>query len=302
MTEQDYKKLLKGNLIEYRTSLNLPDDVTFGIEIEYENIVKDTVSYLLKEEESYNLIGWKNKSEFDISEYNTLNEEMNGEINSPILRDTQYTWESLEAILNLLDNNGAIITEKCGGHVNIGAHILENNNKYWRNFLLLWILYEKEIYKFSSGEFLKLRNNINIFIKRICPYLLIESILECNNKYYLLSISNVLHDRCHDIYFKEFPNQTFIEGNRIEFRIPNGTLSKEIWQNYINFFVKFLLSTKKEIDIEKILYKINNNEHNAVELADLVFDNDIDKEYFLIQALKTNKVYKKEIPKHIKYY
>ena len=51
-----------------------------------------------------------------------------------------------------------------------------------------------------------------------------------------------------------------------------------------------------------MVYKINNNEHNAVELADYVFEDNIDKDNFLIQTLKTNKIYKKELPSHITHY
>ena len=81
MTEKDYKKELKNRLIEYRETLCLPSDVTFGVEIEYEGIVKDTVSYLLSEEQlDKRLIGWKNKSEFSIAEFSKEREMINGEI------------------------------------------------------------------------------------------------------------------------------------------------------------------------------------------------------------------------------
>ena len=154
MSEKDYKKILKDKLIEYRNSLNLPSDVTFGVEIEYENMPTDTVTWLMYQERQFNekLNKWFSKRETDLSEYNNiLRENMNGEISSPILIDNIDNWNNLTIVLNLLEKNGAIVTEKCGGHVNIGAHILGNNQEYWRNFLLLWTLYYKQICKFSSG-------------------------------------------------------------------------------------------------------------------------------------------------------
>lgn len=304
MTEQDYKRILKDKFINFRTSLNLPEDVTFGIEIEYENIVKDTVTYLLEEEKNFNpnLINWKSKSEIDIAEYNKLGEEMNGGISSKILIDKPSTWEALRSVLYVLDKNGAIITNKCGGHVNIGAHILEKNKTYWRNFLLLWILYEGVIYKFSSGEFSDIRYTLCCFFENVSSTLSLENIINIKNKLYLNTLGVSLFDKGHDICISKALDDKQLLNNRIEFRIPNGTLSEEIWQNYINFFAKFVIACKKELDVEKVLYKIKNNEHSAVELADYVFDNDIDKEYFLIQTLKTNKVYKKELLEHKIYY
>jgi len=311
MSEKDYKILLKDKLIEYRNSLSLPSEVTFGVEIEYENVPTDTVTCLIYRERqlNQNLNKWFSKREPDLSEYNNIiRENMNGEISSPILIDNIDNWNDLKIILNLLDKKGAIITNKCGGHVNIGAHILGNNQEYWRNFLLLWVLYYKEICKFSSGEFVNLRtrrknvlnNSIILLSKRV------EFIYEKYGKigYFLNDICDFLFDSKYDISIP-IPlilSDSIKEDNRIEFRIPNGTLNEEIWQNYINFFSKFVLSCKKELDVEKTLYKIKNRESSAVELANYVFNDDIDKEYFLIQTLKTSKIYKKELPEHKIYY
>ena len=118
----------------------------------------------------------------------------------------------------------------------------------------------------------------------------------------MTSIGITLNDKIFDVSFAKVMKAKYAYDNRIEFRIPNGTLKEEIWQNYINFFVKFLIACKKELDVEEVVYKINNNEHSAIELADYVFEDNIDKDNFLIQTLKTNKIYKKELPPHIIYY
>ena len=302
MTEQEYRHELKNKLITYRNTLNLPKDVTFGIEIEYENIVLDTFSYILLEEKRYNknIHGWINKKEFDIIEYNKNSEEMNGEVNSPILKDKLITWKGLSSILELLDNSGAIITNRCGGHVNIGTHLLKNNRKYFMNFILLYLLYEKEIYKFSSGEYIKIRPDYNCLFTKISKDINIEEIIDLYRFEYIKNLPECLYDKLHSIYLNP-TSKKIVFDNVIEFRTPNGSLKEEIWQNYINFFAKFVLAAKKDLDVEKTLYKIKNNEHNAVELADYVFDEDIDKENFLIQTLKPNKIYKKQLQKHIIY-
>ena len=311
MTEKDYRRELKGRLIKYRNSLNLPKDITFGVEIEYENMANELVTFFLNEQYYYNpnFKNWINKTEIDICVYNSYREIINGEVNSPILRDEISSWKNLKTALDILNRNNAIVTNWCGGHVNIGAHILGYNLEYWRNFLLLWMLYEKEIYQFSSGEYLKIRNRGNCVIERITPTLLNKiNIILKNNIYkdnifdYLYDVSKELFDKTHDISLEKFSRKLYAENNRIEFRVPNVTIHEEIWQNYINFFAKFLLACKKELDVEKTIYKIKNNDHSAIELADYVFEDDIDKENFLIQTLKTNKVYEKQLPIHIERY
>ena len=311
MNENDYKKILKDRRINYRPTLNLPKNLTFGVEIEYENVLNELVSNLLYEEEVFdrNFSNWINKTEIDLNYDNIeINKVMNGEINSPILRDNIKAWKDLRTVLNILNKNGAVVTNQCGGHVNIGAHILGSNITYWRNFLLLWILYEKEIYKFSSGEFSNIRVRESGIVDRLTPSL-IKNILYISNTDKNKNIFSYLNksgisflEKKHDVSFYNFKKFDYDLDNRIEFRIPNATLKEEIWQNYINFFAKFMIACKKELDVENILYKINNNQHNALELADYIFEDNIDKDNFLIQTLKTNKIYKKELMPHIQKY
>ena len=45
--------------LEYRDTLNLPDDVTFGVEIEYEKILKSATDVFI----SKNLKNWRSKSD-----------------------------------------------------------------------------------------------------------------------------------------------------------------------------------------------------------------------------------------------
>ena len=294
MGEKDYRRKLKDQLIIYRKKLNLPKNLTFGIEIEYENISYEIVNYLLNEENFYNhnLNKWSNFPEIDIQECNNVGDIMNGEIVSPILSDTIGNWKKIEIVLDILKNNQAIVTNKCGGHVNIGIDILEHNIEYFKNFQLLWILYSKQIKSFSTGEYEKIRGNLEL-VKSLNGLLKVKDVIYLNT---LSDMCPLLFDKRHEIYIED--NEY---SKRIEFRIPNGTLSKEIWQNYINFFAKFVLACKKKLDREEILYKIKNNKGNVFDLANYIFDNELDKEFFLIQTLKTNKIYKKELPKHIIY-
>lgn len=305
MGEKEYLNYLKDRVIKYRKTLNIPRYITFGIEIEYENIAKDTLSHYMEELKYYDKIyeGWKNTSEITIAEYKGC-ETMNGEVKSPVLKDTLITWRNLLETLNLINSQFGIVTNKCGGHVNIGTQILGEEQENWRNFFLLWILYEKEIYKFSSGEFNIVRKHDEDMINRVAPDLKVhlKDILK-NEKmpFSYIRFTDALFDKKHDISLQKVSCYSYKEENVIEFRLPNGTLREEIWQNYINFFVKFLLACKKELDVERTLYNIENNKHSAIELADYVFDDETDKEYFLIQTLKLNKIYKKDLVPHLHY-
>ena len=95
------------------------------------------------------------------------------------------------------------------------------------------------------------------------------------------------------------PKKTAI--NTIEFRNPNGSLNPVIWQNNINLFTHFLkYATNPKFDYDLIQERMNiqdfsrivlltYNEINirqALELADLIFDNNLDKINFLRQYIK----------------
>ena len=89
----------------------------------------------------------------------------------------------------------------------------------------------------------------------------------------------------------------------IEFRNPNGCLNPIIWQNNVNFFTRLLMyCSRSDFDMDKVLKRKKeeiyfNNYHKAffeqaVELADMIFDNNLDKINFLKQYFKNFKVSK----------
>lgn len=289
MKQKEYLQRLKGKAIKYRDTLNLDNNITFGLEIEYENIFNSNMSYFLND--ILELKDWVNDQETDIMEY-YQNEMMNGEVKTPPLTDTKKTWEDLRSVLMLMKNNNGFVTSWCGGHVNIGAHIFENIEDYYRNFILLWTLYKTEINYFSSGEFKKIRVKEKGIIDGISKEV----------KRYLIDIAYNFEipyfDKNHEVSFEKATEAFYEKNNVIEIRLPNGTLNEEIWQNYVNFFTKFLLKCKEDIDIDKIVYKIEKDEHDIFELADFVFTDDLDKDNFLIQSLKLNKIYNKSLVAH----
>ena len=74
----------------YRNKLNLPDFVTFGVEIEYENLLKTFVDkYVTK-----NLESWDSKYDLSV--------KLGGEISSPILHNDLESWKELKQICDYL--------------------------------------------------------------------------------------------------------------------------------------------------------------------------------------------------------
>ena len=101
------------------------------------------------------------------------------------------------------------------------------------------------------------------------------------------------------------------ERNTIEFRSPNGTFDPVVWQNNVNFLVKLMLYCKSDkFNSELIDSKINLMKDGmifsfdkysriymdqAIELCDLMFDNNEDKIYFLRQYIKSYEVSSKPL-------
>ena len=60
----------------------------------------------------------------------------------------------LKNICQIIKKMGSI-DSNCGGHIHVGAHILNNNASSLLNFVKLWSAYENIFYRFLYGEYLK---------------------------------------------------------------------------------------------------------------------------------------------------
>ena len=121
-------------------------------------------------------------------------------------------------------------------------------------------------------------------------------------KFYGVSFWHMLCDENYDFY-KNY--DVFNKYCSVEYRVPNGTLDPIIWQNNINFFVKLLLYCKnpnfnedilnrRRMEVNGILGDITKYSdiyiEQAIELCDMIFDNNLDKIYFLRQYLKSYEI------------
>lgn len=282
--------------IEYRDNIEIPEDITFGTEIEFQNLELEKLNNLIKDDFKWNI-----KDDISVSK-NKKGKVVGGELISPILRNKKQDWEDLKTLCNVLKNNNAKISERCGGHIHIGSNILEKNPIYFRNFLKLWYTYEDIIYRFTAGEDLNIRKSAYHFATSIR-----EAIHNNSLRIDLIKSENELKTVLLYLTYDRYKSVNFTNTNgirkkpidTIEFRCPNGSIEEVIWQNNINALTKILLYSKNENfdkefvdfyfyrkkDLNMKYYDFMDIER-GLEFADLVFEKEIDKMNFLRQYFK----------------
>lgn len=307
--------LLKKYLLEYRPILNFNQTDTFGLEIEFKK--RKLYSHSTENEIYMNFRSLIGNNQWNIDIDGSLLK--NGlEASSPILTNTLSTWQELQKICMYLNKIG-YIDELCGGHIHIGAQVIGQNFQAWDNFIKLWILYEDIILRFVCGEYLRLRTISSTYAPPISNSMYL-SYQHCLKIYHQIDESFLKHfyyllgnirQAINFHYIKDFEN--IKPKNTIEFRCPNGTLNPIIWQNNINLFISILNSVKqntfnqdlldlkfKKINPESSISSINYQQINlsaALELSDLIFNNNLDKINFLTQYLKKQQTTKNRYTK-----
>ena len=293
----DVLRLINAYNLEMRDTLGYSENVTYGLEVEFEHSNNSIIDYMLNIFDlSYR---WYVKHDETLIE--------GGEIASPILVDRAKDWNEFQDVCLILQNN-AIIGENCGGHIHIGTHVLGKKKEAWKNFLLLYAVYENIIFRFVYGEYLNHRPQITDYafpIARMCMD---------TYEHYDWNASLLLKELKKDIDFERYQAINFfnscnrfnqIDDNTIEFRSPNGTLEPVIWQNNLNLFlamIKYAKSShfdkdtilKRYQDVNclmgEIYYYNRIYKEQAIEFADLIFQKNIDKVYFLRQYFKSFEV------------
>ena len=282
----------------YRTSLGIDKNITFGVEIEYENLLRKKVDKFIND----NYSDWLSKRDGSL--------KVGGEITSPILTDVPKTWVELSEICKYLKKKKVDTLRNAGGHIHVGAASLGNDVDAFRIFLKLYTAYESVLYRFVYGDKISGRKDIDVYsrcVSQILYYYLkninksktlfdLKKCIPLDNRNYAINFRNIAFD---DINRK-------VNGNTIEFRSPNATVNEIVWQNNINVFTRMIMASKgKSINEEFLNYKLKNEFYefdynrekyenidlkNVMEFVDLVFDNNLDKVYFLKQYLKNYQI------------
>ncbi len=301
---QDLLFYLDDYYLSLRDELGLSEDVTFGLELEFEYAMQKRIEDKLWDTGLFS--EWITKIDTSLTD--------GAEINSPILKDEKKSWEQLQTVCDIVSPN-AKIGSHSGGHIHIGAQTLGANPESWINFAGLWAAYENIIFRFGYGNFLTSRETMDDYSKTISPSM--RSDYEYLKGLSEVSLKDVIRTLDYGKYCAVNLNHVvnpdrFITSNTIEFRCPNGTLDATIWQNNVNLFTKLLrYATSKDFDEDTINRRWEQIKDKftdlrwydeiylsqALELCDLIFDNNLDKVYFLKQYLKSFATVDKRIGK-----
>ena len=296
---QELLYYIENYYLELRNSLGFEDYITFGLELEFEEAVRDCIADKLDE---YHLDDtWRLKHDGSLNK--------GAEISSPILIDKNDAWNNLKKVCSIVNEN-AIIGTNSGGHIHIGTQVIGDKIDSWLNFIKLWSVYENIIYRFGYGDFLNARPNMNKYAEPMSKEFW-NDYQELKN--YIISdydicdiISTISHKRTQAVNFNNVRDFNNISNrNTIEFRCPNSTLESAIWQNNVNLFVNILLYSKSSSYNDDVIEKrkeINGEKYanlcwygevylqQALELCDMLFTNNFDKVYFLRQYLKSFEI------------
>ena len=213
--------------VEKMPSIDLPKEMTIGIEIESEGELN--YSYFFANDW---LLGWRPKNEPTLPE--------GTEIVSPKLNGKGVDSYDIYAVCNMLIKIGQKTSEKCGGHIHIGASYLTTKKSY-ANLILLYANAERILYLISNvpGE-LPRKESIGHYAiplsKKIQQYTDSKNAdlaNEENFKDFINKLKSIQKTRYYGLNFQSV-NESYKD--TIEFRLPNGTLNPQTWIENINLF------------------------------------------------------------------
>ena len=296
LNKNDLKELIKY-LNHYKLSLKdrvgINSNNTFGFELEFEHVKKIKLYdawYASDYSDNYQYI-----------EDGTLCDGK--EITTPMLNDNNKTWQDLNNVCNLIKKYGSI-GKNSGGHIHIGAHSFKYKKEELLNLIYLWSSFENIIFRFSYGEYLSNRPSLTSYAKPIA-YQYYKTYEEYKNSKYT-TIDDLLkrlkYSKNLALNFKHVTNfQEKKDMNTIEVRCPNESLNAIIKQNELLFFYSLFNYAKVDNFDFDLVKKINKDNfeifndlsyynkvylNQALKLADLIYNNNLDKIYFLTQYLK----------------
>ena len=207
--------------------ITLPGQMTIGVEIESEGLasreeIEKIIGNLLKERT------WELSSDITL---------INGtEAISPILRKDIASHE-IYTVCNALYSLGQETSERCGGHIHIGADYLTDLQD-WKNLRNIWNNTEKILYIISNRKGEIPREEVLKYAKPISgkdeskqKTINLESESDLEN--FIAGIKKIQGDRFSAINYVNVGKE---EKNTIEFRLPNGTLDPTTWIENINLF------------------------------------------------------------------
>lgn len=314
--------LLDEYRLVYRNHLGISADATFGLELEF---IPDSLQY------AANIFNYlKKHTNHWILKDETTN--LGLEVSTSIVYDQEKSWYMLRDVCDFLNQYGQVSTMS-GGHIHVGAHVLGEDKNSWYRFLCFIAAYENILYRFGYGEYLNARRSIPYALPVMKSWQkVLSEMKEIEEPGMLLQkLSYVRNQSINFLNVRNFKEKECF--NTIEFRFPNATLNPIIWQNNVNTIIKLMLAVKKDsFDFDTVQERLDKNSwmkdielefdktnqeypfslknieqyeqiqlDQALEFCDLVFENNIDKLYFLRQYLKSNEMAKEPFQKAKKF-
>ena len=319
MEREKYIKELKLLNEKYQNAIKLQREVKFGVEIEFSDALKDDVietvnKYInkIEKDKSSKYLIWNVTDELTVQK-RIDGKIYGGELVSPIFENDYQSWEKLKKIERCFKLENFSFNDNCGFHVHFDTFSFRNigNMKFRRNLLKMWMLFEDIIYRTAYGYTNIERKNI---LKHALPtnYYIYKNI-NCFNddnifydflkryakeRNYGLNLSN-LH--LEGIYIGE--KHTY------EIRCANALENLFLMQNTIKFYLNFFnYCDSRNFDEEYVNYLLKSFEpmfinrfreekfDKALSLANLIYEDEIDKMLFMKQYLKCMNEPKKELP------
>ncbi|MCL6448209.1 MAG: amidoligase family protein [Armatimonadetes bacterium] len=239
--KQMYDLVKTGRIVEYEYENVLNGNQnTFGLEIEFTAARASEVAYKLylkglcanssiHSYHSHRLAGyWTVESDASVTRrYRGMN--YGGEVVSPVLTDCRQTWEQVEIVCQVIKDCGGKVTEKCGGHVHIGADPLDARCYRWNRLIRIFAGFEDVLYRIAAGGQSKGKLRESAANRYALPVTnRLASLLARRDELSGEEIKECLWSRYFSLNFKNVGTHK----NTIEFRLFNGTLDpKQIQAN-----------------------------------------------------------------------
>jgi hypothetical protein len=240
-------KRLRVDIPETKSKINIPAEMTVGIEIESVGSMSRQVQDL----KTLILGDWEAKKDGSLSD---INGEPGVEVTSPILHgDDPEINNKISHVANFLINEGQFVNNSCGGHVHIGADYFKDYESY-QNLVDLWVNCEQIFYIISNQVGEVPRKNITEYAKPISKSYeksIEEGQVDFTEIATLRDIErqlNLASRRCNSLNFN---NLSDYEKHTIEFRLPNGTVNPDTWIENINLFGNTLKKCQEITQIRK---------------------------------------------------
>ena len=206
---------------EHIRKIKLPPDMTIGCEIESEGKNSELLTNI-------NLFGWKGKEDGSLQ---------NGvEIVSPIMHSDEEDTQSIYKICDLLKKIKNDTSDRCGGHIHIGADYLKDKQAY-ANLLSIFGNTEELLYiiandpKDITDRTTRYDSPISKKVQDAIESGIINLETEQDVNEFIKNLEKIQRYRYSGLNFWSYD-----EHRTIEFRLSNGTINPDAWVENINLF------------------------------------------------------------------